>query len=137
MQLVFTPFGHHVRSGAGIKFHRWIRLGAFGFQPVELVKLGMIIYTSNFLISKCERVKSFTQGVLPNLIILALVFFLLYVQPDFGSAVLLSLVIILLLITTMIVLLQALLLLQKLLKILVMIMLIEHRQSSRVGVLKK
>lgn len=97
--LVFTPFGHHVRSGAGIKFHRWIRLGAFGFQPVELVKLGMIIYTSNFLISKCERVKSFTQGVLPNLIILALVFFLLYVQPDFGSAVLLSLVIILLLIT--------------------------------------
>ena len=97
--LVFTPLGYYVQSRSGMKFHRWIRLGGFGFQPVELVKLGMIIYTSNFLISKHERIKSFTQGILPNLIILALVFFLLYVQPDFGSAVLLSLVIILLLIT--------------------------------------
>ena len=97
--LVFTPLGHHVQSGSGMRFHRWIRLGGLGFQPVELVKLGMIIYTSNFLISKHERIKSFKQGVLPNLIILALVFFLLYIQPDFGSAVLLSSVIILLLIT--------------------------------------
>ena len=97
--LVFTPFGHHVQSEAGMKFHRWIRVGGFGFQPVELVKLGMIIYTSNFLISKHDRIKSFTKGILPNLIILTLVFFLLYVQPDFGSAVLLSSVITLLLIT--------------------------------------
>ena len=89
--LVFSPIGHSVSSAGGIRFHRWIRVAGLQFQPVELAKLGLVIYVSHFLISKHSRIRSFTRGVLPTILILAVTFVLLYKQPDFGSAVLLSL----------------------------------------------
>lgn len=95
--LVFSPIGHDVRSAGGIRFHRWIRIASLQFQPVELTKLGLIIYVSNFLVSKHNRIRSFTRGVLPTILILAIIFVLLYKQPDFGTAVLLSLSVLVLL----------------------------------------
>lgn len=95
--LVFSPIGHDVRSAGGIRFHRWIRVSGWQFQPVELAKLGLIIYVSHFLISKHSQIRSFTRGVLPTILILSITFILLYKQPDFGSAVLLSLSVLVLL----------------------------------------
>ncbi len=95
--LVFSPIGHEVRSAGGIKFHRWIRVAGLQFQPVELTKLGLMIYVSHFLISKHSQIRSFTRGVLPTILILSITFVLLYKQPDFGSAVLLSLSVLVLL----------------------------------------
>ena len=95
--LVFSPIGHEVRSADGIKFHRWIRVFGLQFQPVELTKLGLIIYVSHFLVSKHSRIRSFTRGLLPTILILSITFILLYKQPDFGSAVLLSLSVLVLL----------------------------------------
>ena len=95
--LVFSPIGHEVRSAGGIKFHRWIRVLGLQFQPVELAKLGLIIYVSQFLVSKHSQIRSFTRGVLPTILILSITFILLYKQPDFGSAVLLSLSVLVLL----------------------------------------
>ena len=95
--LVFSPIGHSVRSETGRAFHRWLRIGGMQFQPVEIIKLTLVIYVSHFLSRKHDKIHSFTQGVLPNVLILLIVFILLYKQPDFGSAVLLSLVIITLL----------------------------------------
>ena len=89
--LVFSPIGHDVRSAGGIRFHRWVRVAGMQFQPVELTKLGLIIYVSQFLVSKHNQIRSFTRGVLPTILVLAITFILLYKQPDFGSAVLLSL----------------------------------------------
>ena len=95
--LVFSPIGHEVRSASGIRFHRWIRISGWQFQPVELTKIGLIIYVSHFLISKHSQIRSFTRGVLPTILILSITFILLYKQPDFGSAVLLSLSVLVLL----------------------------------------
>ena len=95
--LVFSPIGHDVRSANGIKFHRWIRVAGMQFQPVELTKLGLVIYVSHFLVSKRDQIRSLTRGVLPNIFILSITFILLYKQPDFGSAVLLSLSVLVLL----------------------------------------
>ena len=95
--LVFSPIGLNVRSAGGIRFHRWIQVASFQFQPVELTKLGMIIYVSHFLVSKRNQIHSFTRGVLPTIVILSITFILLYKQPDFGSAVLLSLSVLVLL----------------------------------------
>ena len=95
--LVFSPIGHDVRSASGIRFHRWIRVSGWQFQPVELAKLGLIVYVSHFLISKHSQIRSFTRGVLPTILILSITFILLYKQPDFGSAVLLSLSVLVLL----------------------------------------
>ena len=95
--LVFSPIGHDVRSANGIRFHRWIRVAGLQFQPVELTKLGLMIYVSHFLVSKRSQIRSFTRGVLPTIFILSITFILLYKQPDFGSAVLLSLSVLVLL----------------------------------------
>lgn len=95
--LVFSPIGLNVRSAEGIRFHRWIRVASFQFQPVELTKLGMILYVSHFLVSKRNQIHSFTRGMLPTIVILSITFILLYKQPDFGSAVLLSLSVLVLL----------------------------------------
>jgi cell division protein FtsW len=95
--LVFSPIGFSVQSATGKAFHRWIRIAGVQFQPVELTKLGLVVYVAHFLTSKGNKILSFTRGVLPNLVILAVVSVLLYKQPDFGSAVLLSLTVIVLL----------------------------------------
>ncbi len=95
--LVFSPIGLSVRSAGGIIFHRWIRIANLQFQPVELTKLGLIIYVSHFLVSKRGQIHRLTRGLLPTLFILSITFILLYKQPDFGSAVLLSLSVLVLL----------------------------------------
>lgn len=95
--LVFSPIGHTIRSAGGISFHRWIRVAGLQFQPVELAKLGLIIYVSHFLVNKRNQIRSFTRGILPTILILSITFILLYKQPDFGSAILLSLSVLVLL----------------------------------------
>ncbi|MBI1923113.1 putative lipid II flippase FtsW [Candidatus Poribacteria bacterium] len=89
--LVYTPLGYSVRSETGKQFHRWIRIAGVQFQPVEFVKIGLVIYVSHFLSHKQDKkIRSLTQGMLPNMLVLFVIFVLLYKQPDFGSAVLLS-----------------------------------------------
>ena len=95
--LVFSPLGHNVSSETGKAFHRWVRFGGFQFQPVELVKVAMVIYVAHFLSRKHNQIRSLIHGVLPSMLVLSIVFLLLYKQPDFGSAVLLGFVIVTLL----------------------------------------
>ena len=91
--LVFTPVGHEVVSqNHNQTFHRWIKVGAFQFQPVELAKLGFIIYMAHFIVIKQDQIRSLHRGVFPFLSVLGIIFFLLVLQPDFGSAVLISLI---------------------------------------------
>jgi len=68
---------------------RWIRLGPFSFQPSEFTKLAFIVYLSA-LISREEKIKQFSIGVLPVFITLCLLAILLIAEPDMGSVILLS-----------------------------------------------
>ena len=97
MLLVFSPLGYSVRSVTGSEFSRWLRIGGAQFQPVEVAKLGLIIYICQFLQQKRNRVRTFLRGMLPSLLILTIAFLLLFKQPDFGSAVLLCGVVLVLL----------------------------------------
>ncbi|WP_156292078.1 putative lipid II flippase FtsW [Oceanobacillus salinisoli] len=67
---------------------RWIELGSFVFQPTEVLKLFMIIYFASFYAKKQETINQFKNGVLPPLLILAVIFLLILQQPDLGSAAL-------------------------------------------------
>lgn len=49
--------------------YRWIRLGPFSFQPSELVKYVVILYLAKSIDNKGERIKSFTYGMLPHLLV--------------------------------------------------------------------
>lgn len=83
--LVFTPLGFAVKGG-----ERWVDLGAFSFQPGELVKLTLIIYLASWLSKTRTRGESVTQGLLPFLFLLGGVIVLLLLQPSTSTAVILS-----------------------------------------------
>jgi cell division protein FtsW len=91
--LIFFPqFGRKV-SGAT----RWIKIGgSLGFQPSELVKLTLIIYTASLLSKKEKKIAIFTYGLLPRLIIAGAIISLILFQPDLGTALTLGIVIFLL-----------------------------------------
>lgn len=65
---------------------RWIRLGPVSVQPSELAKLGLVMYMAHSLAKKQEKIKSFKLGFIPYMIVLAVLLFLLLLQPDLGSA---------------------------------------------------
>ena len=91
--LVFVPgLGVSVQGAEGGRFKRWINIGLpINFQPVEFAKIALVIHVANFISRNPERVKSFFNGVLPNLLIVGAAFGLVFIQPDFGSAFLLAL----------------------------------------------
>lgn len=82
LALVLLPGIGVVRNNA----QRWLGVGPFVFQPSEIVKIFMIIYFAHVYAKKQPYIESFKKGVLPPLIILAIVFFLILIQPDFGTA---------------------------------------------------
>lgn len=66
---------------------RWIGYGIAQFQPSELIKLAVVVYMAWALSRDPERVKNFSRGVLPYVLLLGILFFLILQQPDLGTAV--------------------------------------------------
>jgi len=80
--LVFIPgVGHTVNGSA-----RWVRLGFVNFQVVEAVKLMAIIYVAGYLARKAELVRSRFFDTLKPLVFASVLSAMLLLQPDMGSA---------------------------------------------------
>ena len=88
--LVLIPGIGKIRNGS----RSWFGIGSFGIQPSEAAKLGLIIFTSKYLENSDRKIKSFKSGVLPILGITLLIFFLIMLQPDLGTGVILTISII-------------------------------------------
>ena len=69
---------------------RWIPLGPLTFQPVEIAKLALVTYLAYSLGRKADRVKTFTVGFVPHLVVCSMMMVLLLKQPDLGSSVVLG-----------------------------------------------
>lgn len=82
-----------VRGGA----RRWLALPGFAFQPAELAKLAIVVYLAHSMAKKDSTIQTFAIGVLPHLIVTALVLGLLLLEPDFGTALMLVMLLYLLL----------------------------------------
>jgi cell division protein FtsW len=65
---------------------RWFHFAGVSFQPAELAKLALVIYLAYSLAKKAEKVKSFTVGFVPHMIVCAIMMKLLLKQPNLGSA---------------------------------------------------
>ncbi len=76
-------------SGGGAT--RWLTVGPVHIQPAELAKLALVSWLAYSLAKKADRVKTFTVGFLPHLLVAGVFVLLCMKQPDFGSAVVLLL----------------------------------------------
>lgn len=66
--------------------HRWVRMGAFSFQPSELAKLALILFLAFFLESRTKSIDDWRHTLLPAIIPAALFAGLIVKQPDLGTA---------------------------------------------------
>ncbi len=90
--LVFTvlPFTLHLAP----RIHgsrRWVNLG-FAFQPSELAKLSVVIWSAMLVIKKGEQMRRLTKGVLPFLLVIGLLDVLVILEPDLSQAMAYTLV---------------------------------------------
>ncbi len=69
---------------------RWFQLGPVNLQPSEFVKVFMLIYAAGFLTRRSDRLTYFTKGILMIGIVVGLIAMLLLMEPDFGSAVVIT-----------------------------------------------
>ena len=81
---VFVPhFGMRI-NGA----RRWLNLAVTTFQPVEAVKLILVIYVASYLVRHRESVETRFLGLFKPVCVAGVIVLLLLAQPDFGSATL-------------------------------------------------
>jgi cell division protein FtsW len=83
---VFIPHVGWSHGGA----ERWIQLGPISFQPVEFLKFGFVIYFAAWLSWAKNKVEDFRFGILPFGIMLAIIAFILFKQPDTKSFILIT-----------------------------------------------
>lgn len=81
--LIFSGFG----SDLGAEARRWLTFGPVVLQPAEFSKLALVIFTAAFMSSRKLNFSRFINGSLVPLFIALIAFFLIQLQPDLGTAV--------------------------------------------------
>ncbi|HLB05884.1 MAG TPA: putative lipid II flippase FtsW [Thermodesulfobacteriota bacterium] len=97
LSLVLVLIPHVGADIAGTR--RWFRIGGFTFQPSEFMKLVMVIYMAHSLSKKGDRVKAFSVGIVPHMMVLGFTLLLMLMQPDFGTSMAIAAVVFIMLFT--------------------------------------
>lgn len=63
----------------------WLRYRSLSLQPTELAKIGLLAYLANIISKKGDKFREFKNGLLPVLIVVCAVCFLILLQNDLGS----------------------------------------------------
>ena len=80
--LVFIPgIGHTVKGSA-----RWLNLGVVGFQPSEFAKIAVILYLAKAFSNELPG-SSFIVHFVVSFLIIGVMFLLIKLQPDLGTAI--------------------------------------------------
>ncbi len=81
-------FGHNVNGAT-----RWYNFKVLRFQPTEMAKLSLIIYTSYYLSKRESDLHNLKKGLLPLGMVVGSSVLLILFQPDLSSALMIVLVI--------------------------------------------
>ena len=95
VSLLMLTFIHGISnevSGA----RRWIKLGPLTLQPSEPAKLAVIVYMAYYLAAKKDKLKKFSIGIIPPMIMSGLIIALILKEPDFGTALSLGAIVVIL-----------------------------------------
>ncbi|MBE7527881.1 putative lipid II flippase FtsW [Betaproteobacteria bacterium PRO4] len=84
--VVLVPGISHEINGS----RRWLSLVIFNFQPSELMKLFILIFTADYVVRKAAFKDHFFKGFLPILALLTVVSLLLLMEPDLGATVVIA-----------------------------------------------
>ncbi|MGH4125709.1 MAG: stage V sporulation protein E [Clostridium sp.] len=85
---LLVVFGFKDVNGA----RRWIPLGFAGFQPSEIAKYAIVLYMAKSLEIKGEKVKEFSKGVLPYLLVSGFYAGLILIEPNLSIATVIMIV---------------------------------------------
>lgn len=86
--LLLVIFWGRITSGS----QRWLHLGFLSFQPSELTKLALILVLTRFFTRPENTPEKNFRDLFISLSFLGLPFFLVFKQPDLGTAVIMSLI---------------------------------------------
>lgn len=84
--LVLIPGIGRVVNGS----RRWLAFGPIGIQVSELAKITMVVYVSGYLVREKGRNTQGAMGFIKPMLVLAIVAFLLMLEPDFGATVVIT-----------------------------------------------
>lgn len=76
--------------GVGIERNgsqRWLGVGGQNIQPSEIAKLALSLYLARLISIKGNKMEDFRTGLLPVLLVTGLVFGLVVLEPDLGTAI--------------------------------------------------
>ncbi|NKB24245.1 MAG: putative lipid II flippase FtsW [Kiritimatiellae bacterium] len=86
--LVLIPgVGHKVKGSS-----RWLKLGPLNFQPSELAKITTLIWLAGWMSHIRRKAQDFKKGLLIPLAGLGVTLILIFVEPDFGTTMLIAVV---------------------------------------------
>jgi len=81
----FTDLGFSAGGSA-----RWLKIGKLTFQPSEFARFALVVFLAYSLDKKGEKIKEFSIGFVPHLLVFGVFAVCIFQQPDFGSVVILG-----------------------------------------------
>jgi len=70
---------------------RWLRIGPVNYQPSEVAKLAIIVWTASVAVKKAEHFRSLRRGLGPFLTVWSLVVTLVALEPDLSTSLVIAL----------------------------------------------
>ena len=86
LALVLIPGIGVVRNGS----RSWFGAFGFGIQPSEAAKIGLVIFVSKYLSNNYNITNDIKKGVLPIITVIGVFFVLIMLEPDFGTAMVIT-----------------------------------------------
>jgi len=84
--VVLLPFAGQTVNGAS----RWLAIGPLTLQPSELAKLVLALYVADLIARRWDRIDDVRNTVMPVLYVLGGMAFLVLMQPNLGTTVILT-----------------------------------------------
>jgi cell division protein FtsW len=84
--ILHLPFASFMTTDLGTQAVRWIDLRVMSFQPSELAKFAVIVWTAMLAAKKGDVVRDFKKGLLPFVVVLGAVALLILFEPDLSTA---------------------------------------------------
>ena len=69
-----------------------MKIGKLTFQPSEFARFALVVFLAYSLDKKGEKIKEFSIGFVPHLLVFGVFAVFIFQQPDFGSVVILGIV---------------------------------------------